>query len=50
MSDNQKAAVVGSHKRNLQQPAVSASRTVTDEPRKVIEQVIGMKKREQSGL
>jgi hypothetical protein len=30
VSNNQKAAVVGSHRRNLQQPAVSASPTATE--------------------
>jgi hypothetical protein len=44
MRNNQKPAVVGSHGRNLQQPAVSASPTATDESRKAIEQVIAMKK------
>src|SRR6476620_8533603 len=38
MRNNQKAAVVGSHGPNLQQPAVSASPTET------IEQVVAMKK------
>src|SRR6516165_5147756 len=44
MRDNQKPGVVGSHRTNLQQPAVSASPTATDEPGKSIRQAIAMKK------
>jgi hypothetical protein len=42
--NNQKPAVIGSHGRNLQQLAVSASPTATDELRRAIEQVIAIKK------
>jgi hypothetical protein len=41
--NNQKPAIVGSHEGNLQQPAVSASPTGTNKPRKAIEEVMAMK-------